>query len=68
MTTARLKSAAELLLCGMGLAVALVLGAVWTAMAVADGDVTATAVRFTLAMTAGAFYLTLLRVARRGAS
>ncbi len=64
MAAQELQSAVGSLIAGVGLTAALVLGAVWTAMAVVDGNVGATAVRFVAAIGAGLFYLMLLRAAR----
>ncbi len=65
MATPQVQSTAGSLLSGFGLATALTLGAVWTAMAVVDGNMGATVARFLVAIGAGMFYVTLLRVARR---
>lgn len=66
MTTPQAQSTAGSLISGFGLAAALLLGAVWTGMAVVDGNVVATALRFLVAMGTGLFYLVLFRAARRG--
>ncbi len=55
---------AGVLVSGLGLAAAVTLGAVWTAVAVVDGNMVATVARFLLAISAGSFYLILLRAAR----
>ncbi|MDH3303235.1 MAG: hypothetical protein OES24_22250 [Acidimicrobiia bacterium] len=65
MATPQVQSTAGSLISGFGLAGALLLGAVWTGMAVVDGNMVATAVRFLVAIVAGLFYLILFRVARR---
>lgn len=65
MTTPRVQSTAGLVISGFGLAAAVVLGAVWTAAAVVDGDMVATVIRFVVAMGTGLFYLILFRAGRR---
>lgn len=65
MAMRRVQSVTGSAISGIGLAGALVLGAVWTAVAVVDGNMVATAVRFLVAIGAGFFYLVLFRVARR---
>lgn len=64
MATPQAQSTVGLLAAGLGLVAAVMLGAVWTAMAVVDGDQVATVARFLLAIGAGLFYLTLWRAAR----
>ncbi len=65
MATSRTQSPAGSVLSGLGLVAALCLGAVWTAMAVVDGNMAATVARFLVATGAGLFYLVLFRFARR---
>lgn len=65
MTTRRVQTTTGSVISGFGLVAALVLGAVWTAMAVADGDMVATVVRFIVATGTGLFYLVLFRTVRR---
>lgn len=68
MATERVESTVGSMISGFGLAASLVLGAVWTALAVVDGDRVATVVRFVVAIGAGLFYLVLFRLARRSAA
>lgn len=65
MATSQVQSTAGSVISGFGLVAAVVLGSVWTGMAVVDGSMAATAARFALAIGVGVFYLVLLRVARR---
>lgn len=50
-------------LAGLGLLAAVVLGSLWTAMAVVDGSVTALLVRFTVSVAGGFYYVVMYRVA-----
>lgn len=64
MASPQVRSPAGSMISAFGLVAALSLGAVWTGMAVADGNMAATFVRFLVAIGAGLFYLLLFRVAR----
>lgn len=65
MTTPQVQSTTGSVISVFGLIAAVVLGAVWTGMAVLDGNVVATAARFVVAIGAGLFYVVLFRAARR---
>lgn len=62
------ENSVESTLAFVGLLVAVGLGAWWTGMAVAEGMVTATVVRFCLSVVGGCYYLVLYRIARYGTS
>lgn len=65
MTTPQVQSTTGSVISGFGIVAAVVLGAVWTGMAVLDGNVMATAARFVVAVGSGLFYVILFRAARR---
>jgi len=65
MTMPQVQSTTGSVISGFGLVAAVVLGAVWTGMAVLDGNVVATAGRFVVAIGTGLFYVVLFRAARR---
>jgi hypothetical protein len=50
-------------LAGLGLLVAVALGSIWTALAVAEGAVASVFLRFTLSLAGGFYYLVMYRIA-----